>query len=175
MDEYIGVIKPFAGSFTPRGWLPCDGRTILISGNEALYSIIGNIYGGDGITNFALPNLNCRAVVGTGKGEGLTINRTLAQSGGAVEVTLNVDTYPAHSHDSYALIIDADSSDPKGEFLTKTPNLRYCINQGSDTLIKMGEEIISTSPGGNNPHENMPPYMAMNYFICIIGTYPVHS
>ena len=172
MDEYIGVIKPFAVSYTPRGWLPCDGRTILISGNEALYSIIGNIYGGDGITNFALPDLRGRFVVGQGKGTGLT-NRQLGQSGGAETVTIDLSTYPAHTHASFALSSDANSDDPSNCFLTKTPNDRYCIKQPGDTEVPMNPEIISTAPGGNQEHDNMPPFMAINYIICVQGTYPV--
>ncbi|PLK43458.1 phage tail protein [Emticicia sp. TH156] len=175
MDEYIGVIKPFAGvTFTPRFWLPCDGRILSISNYQALFSIIGFRFGGDGVTNFALPNLQCRVVIGTGQGPDLT-NRTLGQTGGVENVTITPSTYPAHTHASYALTVDADSSNPSDRFLTKTPNDRYCIKQGTDTEVKMGNDIISTAPGGNLPHENMPPYMAINYIICVEGIYPEHA
>ncbi|UTA68942.1 MULTISPECIES: phage tail protein [Emticicia] len=172
MDEYIGVIKPFAGvTYAPRGWLPCDGRLLQISDNQALYAIIGTRYGGDGRYNFALPNLQCRVVIGTGQGPDLT-NRTLGQTGGVENVTITQNTYPQHTHISYALTVDADSSNPSDRFLTKTPNDRYCIKQGSDTEVKMGSDIISTAFGGNLPHENMPPYMAINYLICVNGVFP---
>ncbi len=174
MEEYLGVIKPFAGvTFVPDGWLPCDGRTLSISGNEALFSVVGTIYGGNGATNFGLPNLNSRAVIGTGQGVGLT-NRALGQSGGAENVAITVNTYPEHTHASYALTVTADSSNPATRFLTTTPNDRYCIKQGTDAEVKMGNDIISTSQGGNAPHNNMPPYMAINYIICVKGLYPEH-
>jgi microcystin-dependent protein len=175
MDEYIGIIKPFAGvTFVPRGWLLCDGRLLPISGNEALYSIIGNRYGGDNRTNFALPNLQCRAVIGAGPGVGLTY-RTIGQIGGVEEVTITQNTFPQHTHASYALTVDAESNDPSMRFLTKTLNDRYCIKQGSDTEVRMGSDVISNAPGGNLPHDNMPPYMAINYIICVQGLYPERS
>ncbi len=173
MDEFLGIIKPFTGyAFVPVGWLPCDGRTLSISGNEALFTVIGTTYGGNGVNNFALPNLQCRAAIGTGQGAGLT-NRALGQSGGVENVTINLNTFPGHTHASYALTVDADSSDPATRFLTKTPNDRYCIKQGNDFEVKMANDIISTSEGGYHSHDNMPPYMAINYIICVQGLFPV--
>jgi len=172
MDEYLGIIKPYAGfGFVPDGWLPCDGRKLPINGNEALYAIFGTIYGGDGRTNFALPNLNSRAVIGTGQGPSLTF-RKLGQSGGAEGVAIDVSTLPAHTHASFALSVNPDSEDPSTHFLTKTANNRYCLKQDGDTEIKMGNDIISTSVGGNLAHDNMPPYMAIKYIICVKGLYP---
>ncbi|UTA68945.1 phage tail protein [Emticicia sp. 21SJ11W-3] len=172
MDEYLGVIKPFAGvTFVPVGWHLCDGTQLPISGNEALFAIIGYTYGGDGKTKFALPNLQGRAVVGPGQGQGLT-NRTLGQIGGAENVAITESTFPAHTHTSFALNVDADSSNPSDLFLTKTLVDRYCIQEGSDMEVKMGNDIISTAPGGNLPHNNMPPFMAINYIICVQGIYP---
>lgn len=174
MDEYIGIIKPYVGVyFTPKGWLPCDGRLLPITGNQALFAIIGTIYGGDGRTNFALPDLRGRAVVGQGKGPDLT-NRQLGQSGGAETVTIDLSTYPAHTHASFALSSDANSDDPSNCFLTKTTVDRYCIKQSGDTEVPMNPGIISTAPGGSQAHDNMPPFMAIHYIICVDGMYPVN-
>lgn len=145
-ESFIGSIILFAGNFAPSGWAFCNGQILNISSNQALYAILGPTYGGNGSTTFALPNLNGRVAIGTGTGPGLT-SRTLGEMGGSEGVTLTNAQVP-----SGLAPITVD------------------IPQTSDI-----QQVATVVAGGHQPHNNLQPYIAMNYIICISGIFPSHS
>lgn len=170
MDEYIGTISLFAGNFAPRNWALCNGQILNIQQNTALFSIVGPNYGGDGKTTFALPDLRGRVPIGVGQGIGLT-NRELGKVGGEEAVTLTTTQIPSHTHTYNALSGNRESKDPSGNFLGITPGLWYAQKNTGDTLLPMNAETVS-SAGGGQPHNNMPPFLGLNYIICTNGLYP---
>ncbi|MFN3589936.1 MAG: phage tail protein [Spirosomataceae bacterium] len=170
MDEYIGTISIFAGSFVPQDWALCDGRTLPIAQNAALFSILGTTYGGDGKTTFALPDLRGRIPIGAGQGNGLT-RRDLGKTGGVETVTLTTQQIPAHTHTFNALSGSRESKDPTGNYLGIAGGNFYSVFNPGDTLIPMGSDAVSPA-GGGQPHENMPPFLGLNYIICIKGLFP---
>jgi microcystin-dependent protein len=165
MDPYLGEIKMFTGSYTPRGWLPCDGRTVRISDNEALYSLIGTAYGGDGSSTFGLPDLRGRVPVHIGG------NYNLGKQGGAEVVFLNADTNAAHTHAVACSDATATAVTPQGNCLAaNADNTPYAA---ASDLGMNGDAV--TKAGGSQPHANMPPYLAVNFIIATEGVYPQQS
>lgn len=173
MDYFTGQIILWAGARVPVNWLPCDGRLMQINGNEALYSIIGTIYGGDGQTTFALPNLQSRVPVGQGQGTGLT-NRVIGASGGEEEVTLTAATIPPHTHTMIASSLPASSSSPSNAIPASVPNTSrfYFPAVAGTTPTAMAVDSVSDA-GGNGPHLNVMPSIGIQYIICVTGIYPV--
>jgi microcystin-dependent protein len=174
-DPFIGQIILFAGNFEPSGWAFCDGRLLPISQNTALFSILGTTYGGDGITNFALPDLRGRVPLHFGQGPGLS-NYVQGQSAGAEQVTLTQGQLPAHSHSATSSLsgtaAPANSTDPTGRFLAQTRQATY----GSGAPVALDPTSVSTtvaaSGGNNQPHNNLQPYLALNYVIALFGIFP---
>lgn len=192
MDQTIGEIRMFAGSFAPSGWMLCQGQLLSISGNETLYSIIGTTYGGDGISNFALPNLASRVPVGMGQGLELS-NIILAEQLGAERVTLTNLQLPAHTHaaDKNSVQVTngiASNMLSTAHEPTNGKSLGVATNKGISTLgynqevpnmtlhettLKNEDLTKTTLPvGGNQPHNNMQPYLGINFIIAIEGNYP---
>ncbi len=195
MDQTIGEIRMFAGNFAPSGWMLCQGQLLPINGNEALYTIIGTTYGGDGISTFALPNLASRVPVGMGQGLGLS-NIILGEQVGAESVTLNTNQLPTHTH-----MVDKNSKQATNEIAanmlstahepTKGKSLGIATNKGISTLgynqevpnmtlhkstLKNEDLTKTTSPvGGGQSHNNMQPYLGINFIIAIEGIYPSRS
>jgi microcystin-dependent protein len=184
MDEaYIGSIVLFAGNFAPQGWLFCQGQTLPIAQYQALYSILGTTYGGNGSVNFQLPDLRTRVPVGVGQGPGLP-NVSLGQMSGTAAVTLTQDQIPAHTHATTVSInAGADtnlsniatgralSSDAKGGGI---PPLMYTDSAiVPANVLKAGSATaVVANTGGSKPHDNMQPYLGLNYIICVNGIYP---
>ena len=169
MDPYLGEIRMFAPPFTPKGWLPCDGRTLPISGNEALYSLLGQTYGGDGSTNFGLPDLRGRALLSQGTNPGASSYR-MGQVGGAETVTLNVEQMAAHTHAVKAQSATGEGSDPsKGYWCAQSVGNLYVKTPTTNMATTL---VSQTPPGPTNPHENMMPFMCVNFIICSQGIYP---
>jgi microcystin-dependent protein len=161
----------FAGNFAPAGWMFCDGQLLPISENETLFQLIGTTYGGDGQSTFALPNLQSRLPIHMGQGSSLS-NYQLAETGGAESITINTNQLPAHTHP--ALGSDgsgSNTSNPAGGVWSSTDILIY-----SSTLAPsgfMGTAAINTTPqGGSQPHENMVPFLCINYIISLFGIFP---
>jgi microcystin-dependent protein len=153
-DPFIGEIRLFGYTYCPRGWIEADGQLLPISQNEALFSLYGTTYGGDGRTNFALPDLRGRAPIHVGQGPGLS-SYPLGQSGGAETVTLSVEQMPAHEH-TFTELTNANGT---------TPGL--AVRSGG------GEQATATSQtGGSQAHENRSPYQVMRYCIALAGIYP---
>lgn len=173
-ESYIGSISMFAGDFAPKGWALCKGQLLPVAQYQALFSILGTIYGGDGRTTFALPNLCGRVPLGPGNGPGLT-PRTIGESSGAETVTLLPTQIPPHSHLIQATTNAASTNNPNGNFLATTTDssggttIDSYANAGANTTLN--PQSISVV-GGGQPHENMQPYLAINFIICLEGVYP---
>lgn len=170
MDFYIGMIIQFAGNFAPKDWALCDGTVLQISQNNALYSILGNTYGGNGTTTFALPDLRGRVCIHPGQGPGLTF-RPLGSSGGAESVTLLVSNMPAHSHAYNAAESGDGEGIPNGNALGKTAAKIYTTNPPNTAM----NSAAIGSTGGSQPFGNMQPFLAINWIICTQGNYPQRS
>ena len=162
-QPYIGEIRMFAGNFAPVGWQFCDGRLVPISENETLFNLIGTTYGGDGQSTFALPNLQSRMPLHTGNGY------TLAEMGGVESVTLTMNQIAAHNH---ALVYGVGTqASPQGGMLGITParDFRYASNV--TPVVPLKADAVETV-GGAMPHDNMSPYLALNFIISLFGIFP---
>jgi microcystin-dependent protein len=167
-EPFIAEIRIFAGNFAPRGWAFCDGQLLPIAQNTALFSLIGTTYGGDGRTTTALPDLEGRAPMHAGRGPGLTTRR-LGDKAGAESVVLAESQIPSHSHPLVGTQEDVDASSPVGNYLA-TGNDLYSTSNGA-TLA--GSSLPNT--GGSQAHNNMQPYLALNFIIALVGVYPSRS
>lgn len=164
-EPFIAEIRIFAGNYAPRGWAFCDGRLLPISQNTALFSLVGTNYGGDGETTFGLPNLQGRAPMHAGRGPGLTARR-LGQWGGSETVTLTESQMPNHNHPVSVLAMPATTGTPSQ---TTALAVADADTYGPATdLEPMAEEQI----GGSQLHNNLQPYLAMNFIIALVGMYP---
>ncbi len=175
-DPFIAEIKIFAGNFAPRGWAFCDGALLQIAQNTALFSLIGTTYGGDGRTTTALPNMQGRLPMHPGNGPGLT-SRRLGERGGAETVTLSTAQIPNHNHSVSATVQPGREDDPSGNVYLAAGKTRstkvYARN--SATLDSKMKAAALPNQGGGQPHNNLPPYLAMYFIIALTGTYPSRS
>ena len=169
MDPFVGEIRMFGGNFAPQGWALCNGQLLPIAQNQALFAIIGTFYGGNGTSNFALPNLQGRVPIHQGAGSGLS-PYTIGQSGGTEDVTLLVTQMPAHSHTVKAANNAGGSLTPGGNYLGQDQNQQASIYSGtSDTT--MNPQMIAAA-GGSLPHTNIQPYLCINFIIALTGIFP---
>lgn len=165
-QPYIGEIRLFAGNFAPAGWEICAGQLVPIAQNDTLFSLIGTTYGGDGQATFALPDLRGRVPLHQGSGGGST--RVIGEAGGTETVTLTLAQLPPHSHAMRASSAAATGGTPGGAVLAATSVNSY--GPGTPN-IPMSAAAFPTE-GGSQPHENMAPYMALNYIISMFGIFP---
>lgn len=169
-EPFLGEIRMTGWNFASRGWALCNGQLMSIAQNTALFSLLGTTYGGDGITTFALPNLQGRVPIHQGQGPGLT-NRTMGEMGGTETVTLIQTQMPAHTHAVNASQ-NANNTSPSAAFPGNdsrgTPANIY--NSAPDGTV-MNPAMISPS-GGNQPHENMQPYLCVSFMIALEGIFP---
>jgi microcystin-dependent protein len=166
MEAFLGEIRLFGFNWAPQGWATCAGQLMPISQNDALFSLIGTMYGGDGQTTFALPDLRGRAPIGQGTGPGLS-TRTVGEAGGTETVTLTQNEMPQHLHQVRA----ADTSESKNP-ATRLPGVSSGgAAYGANPTAAMGLQMI-TPAGGSMPHANMAPYLVGNWCICLAGLYP---
>lgn len=173
MEGTIGEIRMFGGNFAPRDWALCDGQLLPINQNQALFSILGTTYGGDGRTTFALPDLRGRVPIHEGQGPGLT-NHNLGNKGGEENVSLTENNLPTHSHDAKAGIIVTQGntrSDPKS---TKYDDgfVKGSLD-GRETRQILPVQVNNTGTG--QPANNMQPFLCVNFIICLNGVYPSRS
>lgn len=173
MDNFLGEIRPFTGNFAPQGWHLCDGTVLNIQGNEALFALIGARFGGNGTTNFALPDLRGRLPIGSGQGTGLT-SHSFASSGGTETVTLSLAQAPGHNHGFTVTTNAASGSAPSGAWLANpSPNSFYATTASSGAPDQVLASGTVSFMGNGQPHENRMPTMAINYIIATTGLYPV--
>ena len=181
-DGCIGEIRMFGGNFAPRNWALCDGQLLPISQNQALFSILGTTYGGDGRTTFGLPDLRGRFPMHPGNGPGLT-NRNLGQRSGVEDVTLTINQIPSHSHGAVTNVTEITSPDegnsaiPDDAILAKSgagdPDYAPVENANSKLAEDSHEaETTVLNTGGSQSHTNMPPFNCVNFIICLEGLYP---
>lgn len=175
MEGTIGEIRLFAGNFAPRSWAYCDGTALSISEYSALYAVIGDTYGGDGITNFELPNLYSRIAIGTGTGPGLP-GVSLGEVGGTETVTMTINQMPAHTHIGLANITTpassgAGSGGPTDAVLAST-NGAYSSEQPDSHLAPITTPLTLSATGMAVPFSIMQPVTALNYIICLEGIFP---
>ena len=172
MDGYYAEIRMFAGNYAPRGWMFCHGQLLPIEPNQALFAIIGTFYGGDGDTNFALPDLRGRVPMSFGQGPGLS-NYDVGQSGGVESVNLNTTQIPAHNHALSASNAAGTATSPSGNHpaVVVDPTANPMSAYGSGTLVPMNAASIG-STGGSQPHTNLQPHLVVNFIICIEGIFP---
>jgi microcystin-dependent protein len=177
-DPYIGEIRIMGFTYPPYGWATCNGQTLPVAQYQALFAVIGNIYGGDGVNNFMLPNLTGCVPMHTGQGTGLT-NRVLAQQLGATDVTLTASQMAVHTHTLNAQNVTANLASPanahyfaKGGYSVGTS--AYPINTYSATMTPTPLSSSSIgATGGGQSHTNMQPFVSLNFCIALEGIYPV--
>lgn len=174
-DPFIGEVRIFAGNFAPRDWAFCDGQTIQISQNPALFSILGATYGGDGRTTFGVPNLQGRAPMHAGQGPGLT-RRSLGERGGVDQVTLGVGDIPSHTHALQGANAVGDQASPVGNAFAQSPTGRqgFFLYDNDDNTGAMDSNILA-STGSQGPHNNLQPYLVLQFIIALQGTFPSRS
>jgi microcystin-dependent protein len=193
-DEYLGVVKIFAGNFAPLNFVFCHGQLMSIAQNQALFSLLGTTYGGDGRTTFAVPDLRGAAPIGSGTGPGLT-PRSAGQRLGTETTTLNIGNLPSHNHiitvSETAGTIDIPVNTEEGNEDESNPGAGFLANTGTENFVseattgqKYGGQSIpvnvaatatASNTGNGNYFNNMQPSSVVNYIICTQGLYPSRS
>lgn len=168
-QPFVGEIRMFGFNFPPNNWAFCNGQLVAIASNTALFSLLGTNYGGDGRTTFGLPDLRGRTAMGPGQGPGLT-DRFLGEASGTETVTLLATEMPAHTHTATGSSTTGASRDPRGRTWAASTATRF----GSPPSTAMSTSAIS-AVGGSQPHDNMPPYLAVNFCIATAGTFPARN
>ena len=165
---FIGEIRIFGGSFAPNGWAKCEGQILSIAQNTALFSLLGTYYGGNGVTTFALPDLRGRAPMQVGQGPGLSPH-DLGEVGGLETHTLNVTEMPNHTHAFRGSASNGLSDTPDGRVPARMPSAIPQYRAAAD--VNLGAAAVGTS-GGGPPHNNLQPFIAVNYIIALQGIFP---
>ena len=164
-DPYIGEIKIVSFTYPPRGWAFCNGQLLPINQNQALFSILGTMYGGNGQTNFALPNLQGRVPIHQGVNQGTYI---VGQAAGELAHTLTINELPAHVHPPVAQsTASTPGFSPAGAIWATAPTEAFAAAPNSP----MNAAAVTTT-GGSQPHPNQPPYLVLNFAIALVGIFP---
>jgi microcystin-dependent protein len=171
-EPYIGEIRMFGGNFPPAGWAFCNGALMPISENDALFTLIGTTYGGDGQETFGLPDLQGRVPVHAGQGPGLSQNYQLGEKGGVESVTLTAQQVPVHTHAFVASVAAAASNAPAGQVVAQSA--QRAIYTVDATTTNLAASAVSPV-GGSQPHDNMAPYLCISFIISLFGVFPQQS
>jgi microcystin-dependent protein len=173
-DPFVGEIRAVGFNFAPKGWALCNGQLLAISQNTALFSLLGTFYGGNGTTNFALPNLQGATPISFGQGSGLS-NRVQGQSGGETAVTLLASEMPIHTHAVSATSGAGNQIAPGGNVWAQAGRTtRLYTAAGGGGATAMSPQATSVA-GGSVPHNNMPPFLVVNFVIALQGIFPPRS
>ena len=164
-QPYVGEIRMFGGNFAPAGWMFCEGQLLPISENETLFNLIGTTYGGDGQSTFALPDLRGRLPIHFGNGF------TLAENGGAEQITLTVQQIPAHGHTVLASSNVAAQVAPQAQVAGKNSGASNSPYGTDQPLTTFSPQAIG-STGGSQPHSNFQPYLCVDFIISLFGIFP---
>jgi len=162
-QPYVGEIRIFAGNFAPAGWMFCEGQLLPISEFETLFNLIGTTYGGDGQSTFALPDLRGRLPMHQGGGF------TLAETGGAEEVTITVNTMPSHTHALLASSSVAQATNPTANVVGQSTQAKLYIDDVPNVNLA---PVVISSVGGSQPHTNFQPYLCVDFIISLFGIFP---
>jgi microcystin-dependent protein len=163
-EPYIGEIRMFAGSFPPSGWAFCDGQPMAISENDALFTVIGTTYGGDGQETFNLPNLQSRFPMHQGNG------RIVGEQAGTESASLTTNQIPSHGHSANCVNAAGNQQDPTGHVWA---GAQLGVNLFSNVAPSLAMHASLISPtGGSQPHENMSPYLVISFIISLFGVFP---
>jgi len=170
-DPFVAEIRIFPFNFAPKGWAWCDGQLMPISQNTALFSLLGTTYGGDGKSTFALPNLEGNAPMHPGQGPGLSLH-DLGETGGSETVTLLESEIPSHSHALNAMAAVGNRTTPIGNSISRvTGSTPYIPGSPQPATVNMADQAI-TPAGGDQPHNNMMPYLTLYFNIALQGVFP---
>lgn len=167
-SPYVGEIRIFAGSFPPSGWAFCDGQLVAISENDILFTLLGTTYGGDGQQTFALPDLRSRLPIHQGTGNGLS-NYLVGENGGVESVTLTTNQIPAHTHPFLGSTDGGTQGSPVGSVLAASNTVSMFA--GAVPANQMAAQA-ALPDGGSQPHDNMQPYLGLNFIISLFGIFP---
>lgn len=170
MDPFVAEIRIFPFNFAPKGWAFCDGQLLPLSQNTALFSLLGTTYGGNGKSNFALPDMQGNVPMHPGQGSGLSLH-DLGETGGSQSVTLLESEIPAHVHALRGDRNVSESPDPTANTLGRGSSINAYQNNVSQNLVPMAGEALAPS-GGDQPHNNMQPYLTFNFCIALQGVFP---
>jgi microcystin-dependent protein len=165
-DQYVGEVRLVGFNFAPIDWALCNGQQISIAENSVLFNLIGTTYGGNGTTTYNLPNLQGRIPIHQGSNG--TSNYIIGQTGGVENVTINSASYPAHSHALNASSNVGALGSPAGNVLGEIADV-YSADAPTNP---MSGSVLGASPGGNLPHNNLQPYVVLNWIIALYGIYP---
>ncbi|KPE49569.1 phage tail protein [Chryseobacterium indologenes] len=169
MEPYLGQIIFVPYNRVPNGWAECNGQLLPISQNAALFSLLGTTFGGNGVTNFALPDMRGRSMIGQGQGPGLS-NYVVGENGGTESVTLLSSQMPAHSHTINAVTSEGNENSPAGNLPADTKLLdKEYSSANANTTMKAS---MVNPAGGSQPHENRSPFLAIRCLIALQGVYP---
>ena len=168
-QPYVGEIRMFAGNFPPVGWMFCDGQSLPISENETLFQLIGTTYGGDGEETFNLPNLQSRVPIHSGTNPNNGITYQLAEMAGTEQETLTVQQIPDHSHPLLGTTNTASTPNLAGNVLAKSAQVDMFINAVPTDPLNPASILPQ---GGSQPHENVQPYLCVNFIISLFGIFP---
>lgn len=169
-DPFVAEIRIFPFNFAPKGWAWCNGQLMPISQNTALFSLLGTTYGGDGKSTFALPNLQGSAPMHPGQGPGLSLH-DLGETGGSDTVTLLQSEIPSHTHALQASTQPGEDASPVGEAIARSTGASLYQSNTASNIVQMGAGAVAPT-GGNQPHNNMQPYLTMYFNIALQGVFP---
>lgn len=169
-DQFLAEIRIFPFNFPPTGWAFCDGQLMPLSQNTALFALLGTVYGGDGKSTFALPDMQGNAPMQPGQGQGLSL-RDLGEMSGVESVTLLVSEIPVHTHQLRASIEPGDNRAPGPNMSLALSTGAFAYVGGSPALVMMAPQGLPPA-GGGLPHNNMQPYLTLNFCIALQGIFP---
>ena len=172
-EPFLGQIQTFGFTFAPRGWVNCDGQLLPINQYQALFSLLGTTYGGDGRTTFGIPGMRGRVPIHTGSGAGLPTYK-LGQKGGAATVQLNDTQIPAHKH-TYAVPCntgDGESDEPKDNYYAKAAGGETIYATAATANSSLGGTLLTGTKGGGQAHNNLQPYLTIRFCCATQGTFP---
>ena len=169
-DPFVAEARIFPFNFAPKGWAFCDGQLLPLSQNTALFSLLGTTYGGDGRSTFALPNMQGNAPMHPGQGPGLSLH-DLGETGGSASVTLLASEIPSHSHGMIAATSTATKSVPSGNSLSRASGATPYVAPAGAPIVQMSDMSLAPS-GGDQPHNNMQPYLTLSFCIALQGVFP---
>ena len=169
-DPFVAEIRIFPFNFAPKGWAFCDGQILPLSQNTALFSLLGTTYGGDGKSNFALPNMQGNAPMHPGQGPGLSLH-DLGETGGSDTVSLLESEIPAHSHTQMASNQPGEDASPANEALARSVGASLYQSVTNQSIVQLAAQALAPA-GGDQPHNNLQPYLTLNCCIALQGVYP---